>query len=130
MAKTLTRKQKAFVKHLVDNPKASGKAAATEAYNTTTPHTAEVISSRLLRKDEIQTELAKYSGIVENSIITTINRYKDSTELDEVKEAMQNARWVHDKVHGRATQKVETTSRSVSINIDLTQGETPPVDAS
>ena len=58
--------------------------------------------------------------MVENSIITTINRYKDSDQLEEVKEAMQNARWVHDKVHGKATQKLETTSKVLVLNIDLT----------
>ena len=33
---------------------------------------------------------------------------------------MQNARWVHDKVHGKATQKLETTSKVLVLNIDLT----------
>lgn len=122
--KPLTRKQQAFVQHLVNNPKDSATTAVKATYGTTdkpvTYLTARNIAHTNLTKPNIQTELSKYSNMVEDSIITTINRYKDSEQLEEVKEAMQNARWVHDKVHGKATQKVETTSKVLSISIDLT----------
>jgi len=121
--KPLTRKQRAFVEELVNNPKQSATQAVLKTYNTTDYHTAGDIAHTNLKKPEIVTELAKYNNMVENSIITTINRYKDSDQLEEVKEAMQNARWVHDKVHGKATQKLETTSKVLTLNIDLTSTE-------
>ena len=121
--KPLTRKQRAFVEELVNNPKQSATQAVLKTYNTTDYHTAGDIAHTNLKKPEIVTELAKYNNMVENSIITTINRYKDSEQLEEVKEAMQNARWVHDKVHGKATQKLETTSKVLNISIDLTNND-------
>lgn len=123
----LTRKQRAFVEELVNNPKQSATQAVLKTYGTpdkpTTYATANDIARTNLQKPSIQTELAKYNNMVENSIITTINRYKDSEQLEEVKEAMQNARWVHDKVHGKATQKLETTSKVLNISIDLTNND-------
>jgi hypothetical protein len=36
---------------------------------------------------------------------------------------MNNARWIHDKVKGKATQKIEQQSTKLAINIDLTGTE-------
>jgi len=125
--KALTRKQKAFVQYIVNNPKESATQAALATYGTTdkptTYHTAGDIAHTNLKKPEIQMELLKHSNMIEDSIITTINRYKDSDKLGEVQEAMTNARWAHDKIHGKATQKIEQQSTSVNISIDLTQTE-------
>jgi len=124
-AKPLTRKQKAFVQHIINNPKDSATAAVKATYGTTdkpvTELSARNIAHTNLTKANIQTELSKYSNMIEDSIITTINRYKDSEQLEEVKEAMQNARWVHDKVHGKAIQQVQTSSTKLVLSIDLTQ---------
>lgn len=130
--KPLTRKQKAFVQYMINNPKDSATKAVKATYGTTdkpvTELSARNIAHTNLTKDNIRTELAKYSGMVEDSIITTINRYKDSDQLEEVKEAMQNARWVHDKVHGKAVQQIQSNSTKLVLNIDLTQSDTTQLD--
>lgn len=125
----LTRKQKAFIQHLIDNPKDSATKAVQNTYNTTSNHSAEVIAHENLRKPEIVSELAKHSKDIENSIIETINRYRNSDKLQEVSEAMTNARYVHDKIHGKAIQQVQTTSKTININIDLTTDTSTESDA-
>jgi phage terminase small subunit len=121
--KPLTRKQHAFVQELINNPKQSATQAALKTYGTTdkptTYNTAMQIAHDNLSKPNIVTELSKYNNMVENSIITTINRYKDSDKLTEVQEAMTNARWVHDKIHGKATQQIQSTTKVLNISIDL-----------
>ena len=120
----LTAKQRAFVQHIVNNPKDSATQAVKAVYSDTTDATARNIASENLSKPNIVTELAKYNNMVENTIINTINRYKDSDKLPEVSLATDTARWVHDKIHGKATQQISTTSKVLSINIDLSTQDT------
>src|SRR5436853_231891 len=115
-APKLTRKQSAFVKHIIDNPKASATEAAKESYNTNNSVTAGAIAYENLKKPQIIMALNNHNELIENTIINTINRYKDSDKLQEVQEATTNARWVHDKIHGKAKQQLDIQSTSVKIN--------------
>jgi hypothetical protein len=75
--KPLTRKQQAFVKHLVDNPKASATQAVRATYNVKQEgSTARTVASELLAKPSIQTELAKYSSKAENVLVEVLEQSK------------------------------------------------------
>lgn len=115
----ITKKQKVFVEELIKNPKMSGTQAALKAYGKPDKPinngTAEVIAYENLRKPQIISHLEAYSDLAENTITETIIRYRKSDSLEEVKEATSNARWLHDKVHGKAKQVNENTN----INIDF-----------
>lgn len=120
----MTIRQKNFVRELIKNPKQSAKAAAEKAYNVT-GHSAEVQASRLLRNDEVKLELAKHSGQAEKNLLRVMNY---STDMGETfsKEgasyaavAVSAAKDVLDRVHGKATQRTESVSTSVNLNLSL-----------
>lgn len=117
--KKLTRKQQAFVKELVENPKISATEAAARTYDVSTRRVAEVIAHENMMKPEIKSELAKHSVAIEEIIAKKTYELTSSDKLDAVKEGLLNARWMHDKVHGRATQKVETQNTSINLVISM-----------
>ena len=119
----LTRKQEAFVRHLVENPKDSATEAVIQTYNIIDRNVAGVVASENLRKPSVVSELSKYNNLVENTLINTINEYSDSDKLGYRSLAVDTAKYIHDKVHGKATQKIESTSHVITIGIDLTQGQ-------
>lgn len=130
----LTRKQAAFVKHLIDNPKHSATEAAAQAYSIRSArHTAEVIAQENLRKPAIMLELAKHSGNAELVLIRAmeaekkIYKFNPETKSNEYMGSdpdhairIKAADSVLDRVHGKATQRTESVSTGVTINIDLT----------
>lgn len=130
----LTRKQMAFIKYLVDNPKASATAAAKAAYNVTTQGSAEVAASRTLRNDRVRLELAKHSGTAELALIEVMDYSrqlgKSGTGAGAAYAgvALTAAKDILDRVHGKATQRIEQQSTSVVLNIDLTGATTGEVD--
>ena len=124
--KPLTRKQSAFVKHLIEHPKDSATQAVIKTYGSKNPPnttTASAIAYENLRKPQIVTELAKYNNLVENTLINTINDYSTSDKLGQRTLAVDTAKYIHDKIHGKATQKIEQQSTKLVINIDLTGTE-------
>lgn len=120
----LTRKQEAFVREIVNNPKISATQAAVETYGkpgqTISRGTAEQIAFDNLRNPRIVSELSKYNNLVENTLINTIQEYSISDKLGERTLAVDTAKYVHDKINGKATQRLETASTSVQISINLT----------
>ncbi len=117
----LTKKQKAFADHIINNPKQSATEAAAQTYNVVKRHTAEQIAHENLMKPEIVSYLSHHNNLVENTIINTINDYKESEQLNERALAVNSSMWVHDKLHGKATQRTENVTSVISINLDLTQ---------
>lgn len=126
VVKPLTRKQQAFTDYIVDNPKASATAAAEHAYNVTTRHAAEQIAHENMRKPEILLELSKHSQTAEYTLLEVMNTSKGYSKLGNTAgasyatTAIQAANSILDRLHGKATSKVEATSTSVVLNIDLT----------
>jgi hypothetical protein len=116
----LTRKQEAFVKHLVENPKASATQAVLSTYNIDNPKTASVVAAQNLVKPSIVTELAKYNNLVENTLINTVNEYSQSDKQWERSLAVDTSKYIHDKIHGKATQRIEQQTTGVTLTIDLT----------
>jgi phage terminase small subunit len=111
----LTRKQAAFVKELVENPKQSATQAVLKTYNVTSNHSAEVIASENLRKPEIVSHLNDYNDIAENTITNTIIDYKNSDNIKQRTLAVTTAQWLHDKVNGKATIRTENTNLNINI---------------
>lgn len=116
----LTRKQQAFVDHLINNPKASATAAAIAAYDDTTYNTAAQIATDNLKKPQIISALGNVNDLVENTLINDVTEYSKSKNLYERIHANNTAKYIHDKIHGKATQRTEVTATSLSVNIDLT----------
>lgn len=121
----LTIKQKLFVKGILDNPKRSATAIVKEVYNVTSQHSAEVIASENLSKPEIVNQLERNSSIFESVVVNTAKDWGNSDKPRERELALQASYWGHDKVHGKATQRVEQTTTGITLNIDLTGTGTP-----
>lgn len=122
----LTRKQKAFADHLLANPKASATESASLAYNVSTRHTAEVIASENLSKPEIIKYLELHGDKALQDMIDIAQyakeygRYGGRDGASYATVAVQANKDIADRAFGKATTRVEVTSRSVSVNIDLT----------
>lgn len=121
--KPLTRKQTAFVKHLIEHPKDSATEAIVQTYNVTNRKTAQSLATENMSKPVIISELAKHNTNIEQIIVDKTYQLSSSEKLEEVKEGLLNARWMHDKINGKATQKIEQQSTKLVINIDLTGTE-------
>ena len=129
--KKLTRKQAAFVKELVDNPKKSATRAALAVYGKEGKElsyaTAGNIAHDNLKKPQIIMALDEYSALFESAIVGVVRDWKDSDNTRKREIATQNAQWGHDKVFGRSTVKLEQQTKIVRIAINLTgDGEEPP----
>lgn len=125
----LTRKQEAFVRELVENPKQSATSAVMKTYGKpdkpVSYQTARALASENLTKPSIQTELAKYTKQVEDTLYRAVVDWGDSDTPRKREIALDSAKFIHDKVHGKATQRVETKSEQVSININMTASQEP-----
>lgn len=109
----LTRKQEVFVNALLGDTKVSGAEAARRAYNVTTDNAARAIASENLTKPNVMQHLQANSERAEQVIVSLL-----AADKDEVKLAA--SRDILDRVHGKATQKIEQTTTGVTLTIDLT----------
>lgn len=110
----LTRKQSSFVKQMLDNPKQSATQAILNSdYNVSTYDSAGQLASENLRKPQVLAHLIANSERAESKIVSLIESEKEEIALNASKDIL-------DRVHGKATQRVETQSTSVNISIDLT----------
>lgn len=122
----LTRKQKAFVDYLVKHPKASATKAAKETYNVNTDNSAAIQGHENLRKPNVMLELAKHSATAENTILEVMQTSKEYSRQGNTAgasyaaTAVSAANSILDRLHGKATQRVEQTTQAVVLNIDLT----------
>lgn len=120
--KDLTKKQKAFVHYLIDKPKASGGEAAMQTYQAKNRNVARVIAKENLMKPNIQNYLAKYDNTAQETIVDIMNNSRElKEEPQHANIALRAADSILDRVHGKATQKIEQHSTSVNLNLDLTQ---------
>lgn len=123
----LTRKQQVFVDELIANPKQSATKAALKAYSTKADTVASAVASENLRKPSIMQWLADHAAKAEMAV-TEIMTYS----LEQGRESpayagvgLAAAKDVLDRVHGKATQKVEVQSQAVIITIDLSAQSLP-----
>lgn len=123
----LTRKQAVFVRELIDNPKQSNTKAAMVAYNTN-QKIARTIAAENMAKPSIRSHLENAVELVEDTLITTVRDWgrSDNTRRREI--SQNAAMWIHDKVHGKATQRIESQSTSINLTIDLSGDDGVTVD--
>lgn len=119
MPKPLTRKQQNFVQVMIDNPNLSGTEVAQQVYNTITRKSAAVIASQNLRNNEIRSSLGLVNDIVEGTLAGTVKDWGQSDKPREREIAIDAAKFIHDKIHGRAKQSISTESKHVVVSIDL-----------
>jgi len=117
----LTRKQAAFVKELVENPKQSATQAVIKTYNVNNAKTASVIAAENLAKPSIISHLDNAKDLVEDVIQSNITQYRNSDDIRFLQLSNDNAKWVHDKIFGKATQRTESTSVNVNIEAMLNE---------
>lgn len=122
----LTPKQASYVSAVVDKGMSKVDAYIQAYDHTGTRKTAHEEASRTARVPQVKLQLDKYSSLAESTMITVMEdsaRYaktgtKEGAAYASV--AVSAAKDVLDRVHGKATQRVETTSKAVILNIDLT----------
>lgn len=119
----LTRKQAIFVKGIAEGK--TGEQAAMEAYNIWGKHwtkdpknTARAIASENLAKPNISSALDDLAYKAK----TILDRVLDGEKIND-KEVSPSyvidvAKYVHDKVNGKATQKIEAETNNYNIEID------------
>jgi hypothetical protein len=118
--KDMTGKMKAMVAERLKDRKASNAEIIKRAgYKVNGIQTASQIYLENMKKPEIASKLQNVVDEMEDVLTTTVRRYKSSNDVREVTLANDNAKWIHDKVHGKATQHVEQHSTSVNLNLSL-----------
>lgn len=118
----LTRKQEAFVKHILAHPKDSYTEAAAQAYNTNNRGTAQTIATENLSKPVIKMALGIANNRVEEVLTGVVDEWGSSENVRERALAVNTAQYIHDKIHGKAKQITEVTSNLTMITMDLTGG--------
>lgn len=125
----LTPKQAKFVTAIVDEGMTKTEAYIQAYDHTGLRKTAHEEASRTARLPQVSLQLSKYSGIAESTIVEIMNYSSEyGREQSGSREqgsayasvALSAAKDVLDRVHGKATQRVEATTKAVNINIDLT----------
>lgn len=122
----LTPKENRFVQFMVANPKRPFSDAAEAVYNVSNRNSANNLASHMRAKPHIIAELAKYSSTAEANLIKLANATtefaleggRDGAAYASVAEKTNNS--VLDRLHGKATTKIEQTTQAVVLNIDLT----------
>lgn len=122
----LTRKELAFAKELLENPKQSATKAVLKTYNTSDYKTASVIASENLAKPRVMKYLENHAEQAENTVLEVME-YSRKLGKTGTKEgasyasvALASAKEVLDRVHGKSKQQIETTTTGVTLTIDLT----------
>lgn len=126
--KPLTRKQQAYVQHLIDNPKSNPTQAVLHAYNIKNPNnsTARTVAHELQTNPNILLELSKYSRtaeLVQIRLLETSSKYSETGTRDGASYAtvaLNTSQAILDRLHGKATTRVEQQTTTVTLNIDLT----------
>lgn len=117
----MTGKQQAMIAERLKDTKAHNWEIIQRAgYSTSSKQVMAQQYLENMKNPEIASKLNDVIDEMETVLTTTVRRYKDSDKLAEVTLANDNAKWIHDKVKGKATQKIEATSVSLQFGMDLT----------
>lgn len=122
----LTRKQAAFVRELIENPKQPAVAAAQKTYGKPgkemSYNTANAMAVENMRKPAIMSYLHDRAFEAEHAVVEVMEKNRSMAHIPANGAlVLASAREILDRVHGKATQRVETSSTSVIIGIDLSK---------
>lgn len=121
----LTPKQSAMIAERLKDPTATNaKIIERAGYKATTKHSASQQYLENMSKPEISKRLEPVIDEVEEVLIDTVREFKKSDKQWERTLANDNAKWIHDKVKGKAVQRSEVQTTGVSLTIDLTSALT------
>lgn len=127
--KKLTRKQAAFVKEMIDNPKQSAAEAASKVYNVSNRNSASSVGLENLQKPAIIMALDEHAHLFESVIVGTVRDWGAAEGTRKREIALDAAKFGHDKIFGKSTVKIQQSTSIVQIAINLTgDGEEPPSD--
>lgn len=115
----LTRKQKTFVELLLNNPKMSATEAAMQSYNASNRDVARAIATENLAKPSIMSNLGIVNDLIEGVMVATVRDWGLSMDVDRRTLAVNTGKFMHDKIHGKATQRTENTDVHVNLDISL-----------
>lgn len=121
----MTRKRKAVADLILNNPKLSGKEAVKQVYNATTDRSQEVEASRVLMDAEVMQYMADHAKDAETGIIEIADYAKDMGKTFSKEGASYAAvavtayKDVLDRVHGKPTQTIHSTTVSLAFGMDL-----------
>ena len=115
----LTGKQRAMILERLKDKTAPNHKIIERAGYKGNEHTRSQIYLENMRKPEIRSKLDDVAIEMEETLITDVRQYRDSDKIQERQFANDTARWIHDKVKGRAKQQLDLTSTSVTLAIDL-----------
>lgn len=116
----LSPRQQTFVTELLSNKNTTLTAAAKKAYQSNSDEVAAMTGSRLMSNDKIISALAMHNDLLEGTLLDTVTDWGHESNTRRREIAQNAAMYMHDKVHGKATQRIEQQSVSVDIAIDLT----------
>lgn len=114
----LTPKQKKFIKHYQQTGNAT-KAVKLAGYQTKNDNVAAVQGYDNLRNPMIINSLENNVQLFESAIVQTVKDWKDSENTRRREIAMQQAQYGHDKITGKATQRIETKNTTIEVKLDL-----------
>lgn len=125
MVRRLTPKQKAYVKMIAAG--ATKRDAVKAAYNVTNPtnSTASNLAQAVERSPAVLAVLEKMNIKAQQSIEQVMDASVAFAKQGDKEGAMyagvavQAANSVLDRLHGKAKQSIDVTSKSVNINVDL-----------
>lgn len=123
--KKITRKQKAFADEIIANPKITGTDAALKTYDTESKGMAAVIATKNLQNPVVQAYMQKHSDLAQEAMLELLAHSRifakggDKEGAAYAGVAFNISKDIMDRVHGKATQRTEVSTNSVSINIDL-----------
>lgn len=103
----------------MDNPKASATAAAQASYDKTSYMAAAQIATDNLKKPQIVSAMATYNDLAESTVQRVMLDWGTADKPRQRELALQAAYFTHDKIHGKATQRVEQTSTAVTLSLSL-----------
>lgn len=125
----LTKKQKALADYLLENPKQSATEAVVNTYDVKDRKSAAVVAANTLAKPHVQAYMIEHSQLASDTMFEVMDGAKKFAKgggkegAAYAGVAVSVAKDILDRVHGKATQKIETESKIVTINIDLSQGD-------
>ena len=117
----LTKKQRAFADHIINNPKDSATKAVEQTYAPTTKSAATSIAHENLTKPDIMAYLAEHDVAAQNIIVEVMSNssiLKD--EPAHARLALDSAKEVLNRVHGLPVARHQIQSTTVNLNLDLT----------
>ena len=108
----LTRKQKAFADHLINNPRDSATDAVKVTYKSSDYASQRAIASQNLTKPAIQFYLEEHVDKAKLKVVELINADKEEIQLRASESVLNRAL-------GMPTQRTENHSTVVELNLNL-----------